>query len=289
MEEDAINWNNQGVGHFFKQEWDKAGECYQRALELDNENPAVWNNLGLLAHQQKNFLQACKYFQQAFELEPKSNYLVNEANALAMQGDLGGAEANYLRALNLEENYLPAFASLAKLYTHQGRLNEAIALYEKLTEVSQEHTYPYQLALLHIQLEEFDTALQLLYKLAKSKDSTEIWFQVGRAEFLAKNYGRADRAFKRALAENPDDKASRNFFAVNLLALGKHEEALKQYRFLLKLFSNDTDLLTDTAVVLCGMERYAEAETYLDRALNLQSDHPKALLYKNRIREIQKD
>ncbi|MCC5938908.1 MAG: tetratricopeptide repeat protein [Lunatimonas sp.] len=287
MREEAINWNNQGVAHFFKQEWEKARECYERALELDEQNPAVWNNLGLLAHQQKNFPQACAHFRRAFELEPKSNYLVNEANALAMQGDLNGAEANYLKALDLQDDYVPAFASLAKLYTHQGRSNEAIAAYQRLTEISQEQEYPFQLALLQIQQGEFDTALQLLYKLARNRESTEIWFQVGRAEFLAKNYGRAESAFKRALAENPDDKASRNFLAVNLLAMGRREEALKQYLFLLKFFPDDTDLLTDTAVVLCGMERFEEATTYLDRALTIQSDHQKALIYKDRIKQIQ--
>lgn len=287
MSDQAIDWNNQGVRHFLEQEWKKAGKCYQKALELDDKNPAVWNNLGLLAHQKKAFTEACQHFQQAFDLDPKPNYLVNQANALAMLGDLESAVGGYLQALEIQGNYVPAMASLAKLYTHQGRLNESVSVYRRLTEISDEQEYPFQLALLYIQQGEFDAAIQLLYKLAKNAGSTEVWFQIGRSEFLAKNHGRADSAFKKALALNPDDKASRNFLAVNLLALGKTEEALKQYELLLRFFPDDTAILTDTAVVLCSMNRFGEADTLLDRALTLQPDHQKALLYKNRIREIQ--
>ncbi|EON78228.1 Tetratricopeptide TPR_2 repeat protein [Lunatimonas lonarensis] len=287
MTEEAINWNNQGVTHFFEQDWEKAHACYQKALQLDDKNPTVWNNLGLLAHQQKNYLEACTYFQQANVLDKKPVYLVNEANSRAMMGMFTETESLYLEAISMQPNHETALSSLAKLYTHQGRLDEAAARYQQLTGISNQPIYLFEMALVFIRLERFGDALRILYPLAENQPSTAHWFQIGRAEYLSNNHGLADSAFKRALAENPDDKASRNFYAVNLLAMNRVEEALKQYLLLSRLFPEDHEILTDLAVVLCSLERFDEASGYLNRALAVKPEYPKAKAYKKKIEELE--
>lgn len=262
-----------------KQEWDLAEQFYQKAGQADPENATVWNNFGLLAHQRKDYAQACLYFQKAFGLEKKSNYLVNEGNALAMAGKFQEAKARYEEALGLQPDSEQALHSLAKLFVHLEQHQDAKVCFQRLADTSGKPTYRYELALHHIHMGEYTHALGILCPLANSHPNPDVWFQIGRAEFSSKNHGLAEKAFKAALAEQPDNREYRQFLSMNFLAMGQVEEGLYHLDMLIKLNPTNADLLVEKGVVLCGLNEFEAALQHFQRAINLQPDHEKALRY----------
>ena len=283
MKKKAIEWNNQGVQHFLKEEWDKAAECFNMAQESDSENPAIWNNMGLLAHQQKAYTQAVEFFKKASDLEMKPTYLVNEGNALAMQGKHAEAQSTYENALLIDPTCEEGLLSLAKLHVHLKQYHKGVGYLENLVKTYKKAVHYYELAVIYVALGQVSEARQILYSLAEKNPSGMIWYQLGRAEFLSKNYGIAEKSFKKALAENPDNKSFRHYLALNYLAMGHVEEGLKQLDLLLKLYPEDYEILTEKGVVLCGIQDLPGARECFSRALTINPDFSKAVHYRDMI------
>lgn len=281
MNEKAIQWNNQGVQHFLKKEWEQAAECFNKAQESDRGNPAVWNNLGLLAHQHRAYGQAVEFFKKASELEIKPTYLVNEGNALAMQGKYPEAQSIYEQALELDSNNEQGLISLAKLHMHLNEFQAGVLYLEKLVDAHQKAGHYYELAVIYLQLGRVTEALQILYPLVEKQPSELVWFQIGRGEFLSKNYGTAEKFFKLALAEDPDHKSFRHYLALNYLAMGELNEGLRQLEMVLKLYPEDYEILTEKGVVLCSIQDFQGAMECFSKALSYNTNFAKAIHYRD--------
>jgi len=282
MNSQAIEWNNQGVAHFLKEDWGQAAVYFEKAREADPSNPAVWNNLGLLAHQGRAYERAIDCFQQANQLDLKPIYIVNEGNAFAMLGQHVEAKSCYHKALDIDPSSDHALYSLAKLCMHLDEYEQSIPYLETLAKEHQKAAHFYELAVTYMQVGKLSEALQLLYSLAEKQPSAHILFQIGRAEFLSKNYGIAEKFFKRALAESPDHKSFRHYLALNYLAMGNVPEGLRQLDLLLKLYPEDYELLTEKGVVLCGINDLGGAVESLSKALEINPAFAKALHYRER-------
>ena len=48
----------------------KAIECFNKALEIDNNIPQIWNNKGVCLEEMGNFDEAKKCYEKALELLP---------------------------------------------------------------------------------------------------------------------------------------------------------------------------------------------------------------------------
>lgn len=282
MNSQAIEWNNQGVAHFLREEWELATVYFEKAKEADPGNPAVWNNLGLLAHQGRAYEKAIDCFRQAIQLDLKPTYIVNEGNALAMLGQHEEAKSCYHKALNINPSSEQALYSLAKLYMHLDQYELGIPFLETLAKEHQKAAHYFELAVTYMQVGKLSEALKLLYPLVEKQPSAHVLFQIGRAEFLSKNYGISEKFLKRALAENPDHKSFRHYLALNYLAMGNVPEGLRQLDLLLKLYPEDYELLTEKGVVLCGINDFGGAVESLTKALEINPAFAKALHYKER-------
>ena len=143
---------------------------YIRAQQLSPEDPEISFNIGLISFEQKAYSQATQALQHAILLDPRimkahkllasvyeaQNDLPNaygqlrEAVEIAPQdpdppldlgtlclkeGKLAEAEKQFLRALSLQKNFVPARMGLAKTYRLMGRLPESL---EQLSAVLQE-------------------------------------------------------------------------------------------------------------------------------------------------------
>lgn len=109
--------------NFDIQRWERAGELYERFLELRPGNPDVLTDLGITQRARGDFAAALERFRAAQRLDPEHwQARFNEIVVLAFdQRDLVGAEA----ALSELERRAPGHPDVARLAGEVRRLKDA--------------------------------------------------------------------------------------------------------------------------------------------------------------------
>jgi len=108
-----------------EERWEAAANLLSGRLEIVTRDYELSWNAGWCFFRLSQFEKAVAGLRQAVLLDPQNpggHWALGAA--LAESGDRGGAEAEYLKALDLRDGYLPR-ASLALLYLEMGRKADA--------------------------------------------------------------------------------------------------------------------------------------------------------------------
>lgn len=208
-----------GERQYRAQDYTGALDTYQRALNLDKDNPIIHYRIGYV-HTQSGELDAAKnYLSKSLELDPDfAPSLAALGYVYRRQGDkldagidrdlvYNHAEENFLKALQsspklMDEDNESWWGALGGLYRRRGQIEQAIYAYEQGAKVTPHSSYPYSnLALLYMQSNQRRKALEA-YR---------------RVEKLAWNEVRADVDNYWAYAD----------LVVSRLALGKYQEVVE--------------------------------------------------------------
>ncbi|NCR15171.1 MAG: tetratricopeptide repeat protein [Microcystis aeruginosa SX13-11] len=116
---------------------------YRRALALDDKYVGAYNGLGNVLYDQKKLTEAEEMYRRALALDDKFVYAYNGlGNVLYDQKKLTEAEEMYRRALDLPDDttgtptaHTLAHNNLGRLLQEQGKLEAAIAEFEKATKI----------------------------------------------------------------------------------------------------------------------------------------------------------
>ena len=287
MEKDkAIALNNEGARHFLNQAFDKAIDCYNKAHAIDPNNTSILNNLGLYHHQQNNFDEAIGFFEKALLITSKPHFLINIGNALAMKGEFELAWNRYMDCSEQFPEHQNAKISLAKLATHLGEFEKAVHFWQEIIKENPNGQFKTALAKVFIKAKQWEKALEVLSPIDATASEGEIWFMIGQCEFQLKNYGLAEKAFKSALAEAPDNIGFRHYLAMNYLAMGQVSLGLDHLKKSHRLDPENPAILTDIGVVYLSTGERDTAAHWLNKALGQQPDFEKALHYTSLMKQI---
>ncbi|MBE9264435.1 tetratricopeptide repeat protein [Microcystis sp. LEGE 00066] len=122
----------------------EAEEMYRRALALDDKYVDAYNGLGNVLRDQNKLTEAEEMFRRAIELDDKFVFAYNGLGlVLRDQKKLTEAEEMYRRALDLPDDttgtptttHTLAHNNLGRLLQEQGKLEAAIAEFEKATKI----------------------------------------------------------------------------------------------------------------------------------------------------------
>ena len=284
----TLESNNKGVSHFLGKNFEKAELHYKKAISEDAQNSTALNNLGLLYHHNKAYDKAIEYFEKALAVIEKDTYYLNLANTLTFMKLYQDAEQAYIKSLELNPKNGNALLSLARFYTHTGKPTKATALWETLAVSSQNAGLRLELVKNYMQIKNFEGALELLSTLQKLKENSTVYLYIGICEFHLKNYGIAERAFKRTLSTLPDHEKARHYLALTYLVKGDHNQAMNEFDVLLKLYPDNLNIRMDRITMLLNAKEYQVALMELDKVLQVEPSHEKANEYKKMVDQVQK-
>lgn len=113
-----------------------------KALQLKPDSHALWRRRAMMASRRHGVPQARAAADKALELTaemkgmPRAMALAAHAHVQTEEGQHAEAEKSYQQALELAPRCLPALSGLGQLLMQLGRVDEAVACYEKVREIA---------------------------------------------------------------------------------------------------------------------------------------------------------
>lgn len=162
----------------------EAANLYERALTADANNFDALNGLVNIYLKQKQFDAAANRINRVIEAAaqndslPALHYL--KANIYTAQNNKDAAEAELKQAIEIDENYLPAYSSYASMLVEQNDTDQAIEQYRKIVE---------------------------------KKPSGAIYTLIGMLEDARNNQAEAEKNYRRALEITPGSPIPANNLA----------------------------------------------------------------------------
>ena len=130
---------------------DRALEAFKEVLRLDPNNPHALANLEKLHADQHQWLEAYNIRRSLVATSDAADkprheailaFLENELGSEALKrSDHSGAAVRFQAAIDLDARVMPAYLNLGDVYRADGRLTEAIALWERAIEIMPERAY----------------------------------------------------------------------------------------------------------------------------------------------------
>jgi serine/threonine protein kinase/tetratricopeptide (TPR) repeat protein len=150
----------------FHHRFDEALAKMAVALQLDPLSLPIADGIGEFLYFARRYDEAIAQFRKTLEMEP--NFLPTRINlglAYEQSGMFSEAEEQFVKARQIAGESVDALAALGHSYAIAGRTAAALEVLAQLIEMSKErYVSPYEIALMHTALGEFDEALRWLEK-----------------------------------------------------------------------------------------------------------------------------
>ncbi len=239
-------------------DWDKALEQLQKAVELYPENPEAWYLLGEAYGEKGKFAEMIEAFEKSIAVDPKfepqikqtrEKFWVKSYNA-GVNGfnkqDMDVAMKGFKEATILMPDRADAYRNLAVAYANKDMIDEAIATLKKAIEIDPE---------------DVGTMVNL----------GTIYYQAGKFE-------EAIDVFNKALEKDPSNGQAIKVLAFAYDQIGQSEKALEAYDKALQQDPDNIDLIFNYGRLFYNKEDYANAIKWFEKVLEQNPDDYQAAL-----------
>ncbi len=260
----------------------KAIAAYQRSVDMEPENLDASRSLAqaLLADNQLD--EALKQFQQLVAADPEDIAALDRVSEIQRrQGKYAEALVTIRKARAKDPNSLEAGYNEGLLLDVLGRYDEAIAVYEKMTELTEHANGAYtaeEKANRSIFLERLGSVYHEQDKTTEAIGAYQKLIDLG-GEFAkrgyqgqvdtyrdAKKFDLATEICRRAVAANPDDRDLKLLLAWQLADTGKLDEGLALANGLLNGKPGDREVYLQISQIQLRLRHWKEAEDALAKA-----------------------
>lgn len=107
-----------------------------------------------------------------------------------------------------------------------------------------------------------------------SADDVEIWLRLGRLSARSENPAAAEPFFRRAVQLAPEQASARQQYGLNLVVLGRLDEAKRELQEAVRLDPKDVDSLSHLAYCEIKLGDAEAARRHVRAALELDASHP---------------
>lgn len=223
----------------------EAKRCYREVLRLAPDKPEALHFLGIISHQSGRNREAIMHFRRAAEAHP---------------------------------DFVPAFDSLAKMFLAEKQYGEALSAARKALDLDQgAHGALRTMAKAYMELKQVDKAYETYKKIDEMFPG-----EAGTTRNIAiclsglKRNSEAIAMFQRSLELDSADVITRSSLADALNSMGAYEEALEHLDIILDGAPDYVPALVYKGVALDGLNRFDEAVTMFEKAVEINPEHAEA-------------
>jgi tetratricopeptide (TPR) repeat protein len=188
------------------------------------------------------------------------------------------AEAEFLKVLEIDEDFPDAYLVIGTLYEAQNRLDEALAILERgLRNLPENTAVRYQLGRLLVSQADFRRAISVLTRIPAEEAPVDYWDTLGQAYTLSGEINRAEESYSEYLEQRPN--SVRTLHTLSAIALKRNDTAkawehIAQAR---RLAPNSPQILLDFAYISMAENLVGEAAAALQFLLLMQPNNTDAI------------
>ncbi len=258
-------------------------EVYRSALTLWGdtaerrpENARAHNNFGMALAKEGRVPEAIAQYEAALKIEPGDQAThSNLGNALARAGRAREAIEQYRAALRIQPDFAPALYNLAKALFETGQYPQAVSEYEAVIRVQPDYADAYNglgEALESTPGRSAEAIPRYEQALRLNPSLAQAHFNLGAAFFRERRGAEAAAEYEAALRLQPGFAEASDNLGVILCASGRVPEGIQRIEAALSLKPDDAKAHFDLGNALAQSGRIAEAIGQFEDALRIQPD-----------------
>jgi tetratricopeptide (TPR) repeat protein len=234
----SLSWSEHAAEYFAAKRFDKALECADQALRLDNENGAAWHWRGASLMQLECVPEAAQAFLRAVALRPQdAEAWFGFGRALLRLEVFRQAINSFARVLEQAPNHCEALIYQSRAYARLGEYDQACVGFERA----------------------------VIFK----PDDDVLWREYGDALLSAGHTEAAIGCYESVTQIDPT-QADNWLRLANLLSrLGRPAEAIAGYHTALELAPQHTEIWFNRGLALASMGRQDDAAKSFQRVLEI--------------------
>ena len=233
--------------------WRNTERLWTHALACTSSNVIVHANLAEALAEDGRIDEAIAQYELALKIEPAYAEAHNNlAAALASRGRIDEAITHYQKALQAKPDYAEAHNNLAVVLAGRGRIVEALAHFQNALEIQPDYAEAhYNLGLALAGRGQVAEAIVHYHTaLAINPDYADAHYGLAVALAGKGQVAEAIIHYRKTLASKPDFAAAHYNLGTALLQCGQVAEAIVHYRKVLRTRPGDVDALNNTAWLL---------------------------------------
>lgn len=269
----------------------QAIDAYKKALELSPNSSVVMERLAEIYAKSQRIHDAVLEAQAALKIDPDNIdahkllariYVrtLGDINAGDVQREnLGKAIEQFQDILKLEPDDLYSALWLARLYRFENQHADAEKVLRGILQRDADNG-PALEQLSQILMDEgrSQEAIQLLSDAASDSASPDVYDLLGDAYNQAHEYDKAEDAYRKAIAQDPDDPGHLHGLANALMAQDKYPEALEIFKKLTEIEPTTGDNFVRMAELYRRLGKFDQAEAAIVRAKQLSPGNLEVLV-----------
>ena len=239
---------NLGNAYFELGEYGDSVKAYLNAIELGGDLPQAGYNLARVYIESGRITEGIKELQGLLESDPGNSILMSTLGwAYFLSDDYEKSVETYEEILERMPTDVNGLYNAAVLSWELGRKEKALSLYELLYVETDDEEILFEIAIIHIDLEAWQDAIDNLLQYIAAKDSDpDAYYFLGIAYAAERYYGEALAAFESAIElQNEDPILYFEKAVILLLYIENLDEGIKSLQKAVELGFSDQERIKD--------------------------------------------
>ena len=267
--ENAGVYNVLGNKFYAKRLYEKAKECYLKAIEVNPIADYAFSNIGLVENALGNFDSSLANYAKAAALNPNSAVPLNDiGNVYYSKGEYGKAKQNYLRAVEIDPGYYYSLHNLGLIEEINNNEQSAIEYYNKAIAVNPSYENSHlRLASIFFKNKDYDRVKEIYQKLIEMDQTNPLnYHDIGLVEENLQNWQAAITYFKKATELDPNYDKGWYRLGKAQYSCGENEEAIKSLEIAIDLNPKNAEYTNELGLCYYNSKEWGLAKKYFENA-----------------------
>ncbi len=269
-------WNIAGNFYYRLQEWQKAVDCYSKAIEINPADPVIHENKGLALEKLGKNELAEKSYMTALDLEKETGHYFNRLGVFYYNlGKYEQAVQFYQQAIDHEPEELIFLENICLAFESMKAPEKAEPYYIRMTAIAPDNDRILNLAgIYYFNRNNYEKAEEFYKKAIEKNERNDVYYQNLSAVYRATGrHTEGIQLLEKALEYNPQNDTNLNNIGVLYSDLNDHEKALLYFEKAMKINPGVALYYENIAFEKSLKNEFEEAVTYYHKALDIEPEN----------------